>query len=96
MRKSRYGLTDDAYRSMLDSQSNTCAICKEETQLHVDHDHSTGRVRGLLCGPCNRGIGMLRDSVPRLEAAIEYLRKPCHLVVTAEEKNKNKEFEFED
>lgn len=51
-----------------------CDICLiSPTHLEVDHDHATGLIRGLLCGPCNTGLGMLRDSVINLQRAIEYL-----------------------
>lgn len=55
-------------------QNNKCFICDEEAKLVVDHDHSTGKVRGLLCSICNTGIGMFKDSTKNLEKAIEYLK----------------------
>lgn len=65
------------------SQNGVCAICgKPETEksrkgnvrsLHVDHNHDTGKVRGLLCGKCNRSIGVLGDSVQILRNAVKYL-----------------------
>lgn len=78
---SHYGITGVEYLEMLDRQGGTCAICKIATtsgpsgvRLSVDHDHSTGAVRGLLCFSCNAALGMFRDDVTRLQAAIEYLR----------------------
>ncbi|CAB4217095.1 Recombination endonuclease VII [uncultured Caudovirales phage] len=81
----RYGITRQDYIDMLTKQHGKCAICGEpETdidgrsgkvrQLSVDHCHITKKVRGLLCVRCNHGIGKLRDSIPILQSAIEYLR----------------------
>jgi hypothetical protein len=78
----RYGLTPAAYESLLESQGGGCAICgsvesrtPQTTRMPVDHDHGTGAVRGILCGPCNRGLGFFGDDVNRLLQAVEYLRK---------------------
>lgn len=77
--KRLYNLSSIEYEAMLEEQDGQCAICHltlEElnlTHLHVDHDHATGRVRGLLCGFCNRGIGSLKDSLVLLENARVYL-----------------------
>jgi hypothetical protein len=77
--KSRYGMTEEAYCELRDAQGNRCAICKElavgEWDLCVDHHHGTKEVRGLLCKPCNTGLGMARDSIPVLLAMIDYLTK---------------------
>lgn len=74
-----YGIVLDQYAEMLTSQNGVCAICggvnRDGRKLFVDHDHGTGKVRGLLCNLCNRGIGNLRDSVDLLEAAIRYLNE---------------------
>ena len=73
----RYTLTLDGYDELLRGQGGRCAICFEKPRgdenLCVDHDHETGRIRGLLCHSCNRGIGLLGDNVPRLRAAVSYL-----------------------
>jgi hypothetical protein len=75
-----YGITPEEYDAMAAMQENACAICESECatgyRLAVDHEHETGRIRGLLCMHCNAGIGNLRDSVPRLQAAIRYLSRP--------------------
>lgn len=78
----KIGLSEPEYTSMLDGQGGVCAICgKPETMairgktvsLAVDHDHKTGKIRGLLCTPCNRGIGLLKDDPNILNKAISYL-----------------------
>lgn len=74
LRLSSYGLTLEQFESMLLEQSHTCAICKRRRRLHVDHDHSTNRVRGLLCGPCNRLLGLAGDDPEVLSNAEKYLR----------------------
>jgi len=70
-----YGITAEDYDAMFSSQGGTCAICKrsQTKRLHVDHDHSTGAVRGLLCRACNTAIGMFEDDTERLRNAITYL-----------------------
>lgn len=75
-----YGMTLGDYKALLEAQGGKCAICGttnpgKGTRLHVDHDHTSGRVRGLLCNNCNRGIGLLQDSAEVLEHALEYLKK---------------------
>jgi len=77
-----YGLTLEKYNAMLEAQNGGCAICGSKTaktkrngRFCVDHDHQTGEVRGLLCAPCNRGIGLLQDSVTIMEAATKYLSR---------------------
>lgn len=72
-----YGLTRELFHEMLTLQCSQCCICLcslTETTAHIDHCHRTNRVRGLLCGPCNRGIGIFKDDVSRIESAIKYLR----------------------
>lgn len=57
-------------------QRGVCAICLTGKPVHVDHDHRTGRVRGVLCFSCNGGLGQFRDPVDALEPAIDYLGGP--------------------
>lgn len=75
--KWKYQLTTEEYAEMLDKQAGGCAICGEASQiagtLHVDHDHSDGHVRGLLCNRCNQGIGYLRDHPTLLAIASAYV-----------------------
>ncbi len=81
--KNTYGITIEQYDEMLAAQGGVCAICGNAEadarlyKLHVDHCHSTGKVRGLLCGACNRGIGNLGDDIDKLKSAIRYLEKWC-------------------
>lgn len=72
----KFGMEPTDYFALLDAQQGRCAICRTDQmdRAHVDHDHDTGKVRGLLCGPCNQGIGLFRDEPERLEAAATYLR----------------------
>lgn len=76
--RTRYDLTVEQYDEMLAAQGGGCAICGEQcpsgSRLAVDHDHSTGTVRGLLCVRCNKGLGSFQDSIVRLRAAEQYLR----------------------
>lgn len=79
--KAAYGISVDEYDSILKSQDGGCKLCnrtdtgsKRCNYFHVDHDHATGKVRGLLCNNCNRGIGYLGDSPERLVKAAEYIR----------------------
>lgn len=74
--QSRYGLSDMKYAQMLREQNERCAICgrtEENRNLAIDHDHTTGEIRGLLCGQCNRGLGLFGDSINLLECALHYL-----------------------
>ena len=77
-RLKKYGLTDAAFKALLSSQGSKCAVCRDEIsegsfRCHVDHDHDTGAVRGILCNKCNAGIGMLQESADVVRAALEYL-----------------------
>lgn len=80
--KRLYGLEPEKYDKMLELQGSVCAICKcrqggsgRAKSLAVDHDHGTGVVRGLLCGNCNRGVGMFKDSPGLLLRAANYLER---------------------
>ena len=76
----RCGLTLEEYDQLLSSQGGVCAICKTPPKpggrrLNVDHDHKTGKVRGLLCHRCNRALPWMSDSSDRLRAAADYLEQ---------------------
>ncbi len=71
----RYGITSADYDAMVEAQDGLCALCRERPPEHVDHDHVTGTVRGLLCSCCNQGLGNFRDSVAALRAAVVYLER---------------------
>jgi hypothetical protein len=76
--KTTYGISFLEYEKMLAAQDGKCAICGTTSTgnrkaFHVDHDHKTGEIRGLLCSNCNTGIGNLRDDIGLLNRAIEYL-----------------------
>lgn len=81
----KFGLTKENYNKLLKEQNNKCAVCKTSIghvsknktncRLAVDHDHRTGKIRGLLCGSCNRALGLFKDSIDNLQNAISYLKK---------------------
>lgn len=81
--KQRYGITVEQYDLMLLAQEGKCFICREPPNeentrngfFPVDHDHATGENRGLLCELCNKGLGLFKDDINRLERAAEYLRE---------------------
>lgn len=88
--KKKYNLTPAEYEVIAERQGGCCAICKTELPHHlnseedlrdrvgVDHDHVTGRIRGLLCGPCNKALGFFQDDPAIVEGALAYLRQFDH------------------
>lgn len=79
--KRSYGLDFSKYNMMLENQNGVCAICSSlppkhhKQRLNIDHCHSTGRVRGLLCDACNRALGLMKDSPDLMLKAISYLAR---------------------
>ena len=78
--KQKFGINRDQYQVMLNQQDNVCAICKENEivpnrSLSVDHDHKTGKIRGLLCSNCNPGIGKFKEDIELLRRAVVYLER---------------------
>lgn len=79
-----YGIGIEEYNIMLDAQNSCCKICdrhltevndKHKKNLCVDHCHTTGKIRGLLCDRCNRGLGFFHDNIDLLEKVVNYLKE---------------------
>jgi hypothetical protein len=71
-----YGISEDEFDQMMINQEGKCYICKGDNgsiALCIDHDHLTGKVRGLLCNKCNRGLGLFSDDLVLLKRAMNYL-----------------------
>lgn len=84
MKRRNYGVSETEYLAMWEQQGGVCAICgKPETKVHkgapvlmaVDHNHQTGKVRGLLCYVCNLGLGIFRDDRDLIQRAVDYLHE---------------------
>lgn len=85
-----YGLTEETYKELYTSQGGCCAICRvpllevnspgragpRKRNTHIDHCHTTGKTRGILCSGCNLGLGHFQDDPSKLQAAIAYLAQP--------------------
>lgn len=78
-RKRRYGIEPEDYDKLLNEQKNACAICNTSDWKgngpHIDHDHKTGKTRGLLCHSCNTALGSFKDNIEILMSAIDYIKK---------------------
>jgi hypothetical protein len=80
--RSNYGISYEDFLALAEKQNNKCLICaidltftgKKQTRAVLDHDHDTGEIRGVLCSPCNTGIGLLKDSSNVLLSAYNYLK----------------------
>lgn len=78
---SLYNLTQDTLGAMIVDQNNQCGICSisfDKMNMHIDHCHTTGKVRSLLCSRCNQAIGLMDESIEKLEMAVVYLKRFCH------------------
>jgi len=80
--KNKYGISLEEYDALLKEQQYRCAIClcnvpskKYHKYLAVDHDHKTGKVRGLLCSNCNRALGFLKEQITTIQNMITYIVK---------------------
>lgn len=79
--KHAYGITLEEYQAMLRSQHHKCAACDVDltqmptNQIHIDHCHTTGAIRGILCGSCNRALGLMRDNPVRLRKLADYVER---------------------
>jgi len=81
----KQGCSKEQFNTLFEAQAGKCAICGATEghrsryqaiyRLAIDHDHRTGKIRGLLCNNCNRGLGRFKDSIETLQAAISYLKR---------------------
>src|SRR5579872_6853665 len=73
---SLYGLTQEQYDKLYKSQDSRCGSCQKRRPLHIDHDHRTRAIRGLLCGQCNRALGLLGDDPVIIRRLATYIEVP--------------------
>ena len=71
--KFEYNLTEAQFEELKQKFDNRCAICNSTQKLVIDHNHTSGKVRGLLCSKCNLGLGHFKDDISNLKEAIKYL-----------------------
>lgn len=76
----KYGIDEAMFNAMSENQDHKCAICgkhanEQKKSMAIDHDHNTGKVRGLLCSSCNTALGNFNDSISNMKAAIGYLER---------------------
>ena len=71
----RYGLTPEQVTAQQQKQRGKCTTCRRTRPLHIDHRHDTGSFRSLLCGSCNRALGLVREDIDVLKRMIRYLRR---------------------
>jgi Autographiviridae endonuclease VII len=89
--RNKFGLTVEEYDEILEAQDGVCALCDSlptpGISLHVDHDHGTGEIRGLLCVRCNNALGLFREDPDLLKRAVRY--------VTADAKHRSQRMKWE-
>ena len=74
-----YGLTPEQYKMILKRQKNKCTVCPTKLsklsskEIHIDHNHKTGKVRGILCQKCNLALGLLLESVNIIKSLLNYI-----------------------
>ena len=96
----KHGITLDRYNDLFAQQKGKCAICgTHESQLSkkglaIDHDHETNKVRGLLCGNCNRALGFFKDDIKNLKRAIRYIQTNKMAVKPTDGRTRNNELPF--
>jgi len=87
--KTKYGITVEEYDALLEQQGGCCAICGTDDPkkkfFSVDHDHQTGKVRGLLCQPCNLGLGHVREDLDVVMSMAAYLMRSENLLANITE-----------
>ncbi|MFD3780209.1 endonuclease VII domain-containing protein [Streptomyces sp. NPDC058612] len=71
--KRKYGITETQREEMIAAQGGVCVICRQASAEHVDHDHQTGRVRGVLCFSCNAALGQFKDRPDVIRRAAAYV-----------------------
>lgn len=91
--KAKYAMTEQEFERLFDEQGRRCAICRSDDSangriginaMHVDHDHKTYTIRGILCAKCNRALGQFEDDIDRLKAAVLYLQTSRLRLVSAD------------
>jgi Recombination endonuclease VII len=86
LKKTYFNFSEKKYKAMDETQSGKCAICGIHrydlgTDLFVDHDHETSKIRGLLCSSCNSGLGYFKDDIDIIRRAVSYLNQAVKLDV---------------
>lgn len=89
--RTKLGAPPEVVEALIEQQDFKCSICREPLKLgtryvHVDHDHITKKVRGILCHQCNAGLGMFKDNVSFLSAAISYLEEHSDQQISADDR----------